>query len=73
MNTSAIVEEWEMFQDKGSIDWSGFPAHHPAEFAAKRVGLFEEFQHQYELPSGAAAWRFGFPADNSALEDDDPE
>jgi hypothetical protein len=73
MNKIAIVEEWNQFQDQGSIDWSEFTAHQPVESAHRRIGLCEEYENRHERRAGAADRRFGFPADNSALEDDDPE
>lgn len=73
MNTIAIVEEWDQFQDEGSIDWSGFPAHQPVEFAGIRVGLCEEFVPQYEYRTGETGRRFGFVSYGTDIDDDDPE
>ncbi len=73
MNTIAIVEEWDQFQDQGSIDWSGFPAHQPMELTARRVGLCEEFEYRHERRAGTGDRRFGFPGSGMVREDDDPE
>jgi hypothetical protein len=73
MNTIAIVEEWNQFQDQGSIDWSGFTAHQPVESAHERIGLCEEYEIHHERRAGAGDRRFGFPGSSVAPEDDDPE
>jgi hypothetical protein len=73
MNTIAIVEEWNQFQDQGSIDWSGFTAHQPVESAHRRIGLCEEYEYRHERRAGAGDRRFGFPGSSVAPEDDDPE
>ena len=73
MNTIAIVEERDQFQDQGSIDWSGFTAHQPVESAHMRIGLGGEYEYRYERRAGAVDRRFSFHGRSMALEDDDPE